>query len=374
MSVSENLKNNPGYPIEPSTGIIDEPMDIREGEELDTVRLREYLRSSLPALGQEELTVKQFPSGWSNLTYLLKIGKQEYILRRPPLGRKAKTAHDMSREYRVLKALKPRFRYCPEAILYCEDESVIGSPFFLMERLHGIIPRRELPEGLELSATQCRALSENFVRIFAELHSIDCQEVGLGDFGKPEGYVRRQVEGWSQRYREARTPDAPSCEEVMQWLHDKMPGECGRVSVIHNDYKFNNAVLNPENPSEITGILDWEMATIGDPLMDLGSALAYWVENTDTDFFQATRAVITHLEGMQSRKEVVELYSKCTGLDVSALDFYFCFGIFRLAVIGQQIYYRAYHKQTKDDRFAVIIYGVHIFEQTARQVIERSSL
>jgi aminoglycoside phosphotransferase (APT) family kinase protein len=361
------------YPFESTAELLDEPTDIRSGQELDRDKIHEFFKASFPEV-EGELTIKQFPSGWSNLTYLITVGERDFILRRPPAGRKAKTAHDMARDYRVLKSIRPYFPYCPEALVYCEDESIMGCPFFIMERLRGVIPRRELPDGLSLSAAQGRALGENFVKIFAQLHAIDCQKAGLSDFGKPEGYVRRQVEGWSQRYRDARTEDVPDFEPVMQWLHDKMPPDSGRVSVIHNDYKFNNAVLDPDDPARIIGILDWEMATIGDPLMDLGCALGYWVENHDSDFFQATRGVITHIDGMLTRKEFVRIYSEYTGLDVSAFDFYFCFGIFRLAVIGQQIYYRHYHGQSTDDRFGVLVYGVRIFEQTAREVIERSSL
>jgi aminoglycoside phosphotransferase (APT) family kinase protein len=353
--------------------VFDEPADIRPGEELDRDRVYKFFKASFPNV-HGELTIKQFPSGWSNLTYFIKIGEREFVLRTPPIGRKAKSSHDMSREYRVLKALKPHFRYCPEALLYTDDESIIGRPFFVMERLRGIITRKELPEGFGITPGQARALSENFVKVLAELHSIDYRQVGLDDFGKPEGYVRRQVEGWSRRYREARTDDVPSFEQVMQWLADKMPPESGRVCVIHNDYKLNNAVLNPQNPSDITGILDWEMATIGDPLMDLGSSLAYWVDKDDPYPFQATRQNVTDLEGILTRKELVERYAERTGLAIGSFDFYFCFGIFRLAVIGQQIYYRLYHGQTQDKRFQVISYGVQIFEQTARELIEKSSL
>lgn len=360
-------------PTETAHQAIDEPDDIRSGEELEQERVYEFFKKSFPNV-RGELTIKQFPSGWSNLTYFIKIGEREFVLRTPPIGRKAKSAHDMSREYRVLKALKPHYRYCPEALFYTEDESIVGRPFFVMERLRGIITRKDLPEGLSFTQAQARDLSENFIRVFAELHAIDHQKVGLGDFGKPEGYVRRQVEGWSRRYRDVRTDDVPDFEEVMQWFADKMPPESGRVCVIHNDYKLNNAVLNPHNPSDITGILDWEMATIGDPLMDLGSSLAYWVDKDDPYPFQATRQNVTDLEGMLTRNQLVERYSERTGLAIGSFDFYFCFGIFRLAVISQQIYYRLYHGQTKDDRFQVLSYGVRIFEHTARELIERSSL
>jgi aminoglycoside phosphotransferase (APT) family kinase protein len=357
---------------EVASDALGEPIEVRAGEELDRDKIYAFIRAAIPGM-RGEFGLTQFPSGWSNLTYLLKIGEREFVLRRPPIGKKAKTAHDMSREYRVLKAIKPHYRYCPEALLYTEDASIIGCPFFVMERLHGIVPKTELPKGIRIPPNQARALSENFIKAFAELHLIDYQKAGLGDFGKPQGYVRRQVEGWSQRYRDARTDDAPRLEEVMRWLHDKMPPESGRVCVIHNDYKLNNALLNPQTPAEITGILDWEMATIGDPLMDLGSLLVYWVERDDPFPFQSTRQSITHLEGMLTRKELVQCYSEQTGIAVGSIDFYFCFAIFRLAVLVQQMYYRYYHGQTKDDRFSTLVNKVHEFEQIARVIINTPS-
>ncbi len=258
----------------------DEPVDIRSGEELDLAAVEAYLKDTIPGL-EGGLSVKQFPSGFSNLTYLVKAGNREMILRRPPFGKKPKSGHDMSREYRILKALKPVFRYCPEPLAYTEDPAVMGCPFYVMERIHGLIIRKKLPEGMDLGTADARTLSENLVRVLCELHSIDYKKAGLGDFGRPEGYVKRQVEGWIGRYRDARTPDAPDYEVVMKWLTEKMPGDTDVPCVIHNDYKFDNVVLNPDNPLEIIGILDWEMATIGDPLMDLGNSLAYWVEKDD---------------------------------------------------------------------------------------------
>ena len=258
----------------------DRATSIRSGEELDAKKVLDFLRDSVPGL-KGEVEIKQFPSGFSNLTYLVKVGEREMVLRRPPFGRKAKTAHDMGREYRVLSSLKPVFPYCPQPLVYTEDEAVMGCPFYVMERIPGVILRRDLPKGMELSPQEARTLSENLIKVQCQLHTVDYVQAGLGDFGRPEGYVRRQVEGWSKRYRDARTPDAPDFEKVMQWLYDKMPGESGIVGIIHNDFKFDNAVLDPSNPTEIIGILDWEMATLGDPLMDLGSSLGYWVEKDD---------------------------------------------------------------------------------------------
>lgn len=351
----------------------DRATSIRSGEELDGQKVLEFLKASIPGL-DGEIEIKQFPSGFSNLTYSVKVGDREMVLRRPPFGKKAKTAHDMGREYKVLKALKPLFPYCPQPLVYTEDEAVMGCPFYVMEHIPGIILRRDLPTGMELNAKEARTLSENLIKAQYKLHSVDYVQAGLADFGKPEGYVKRQVEGWSGRYRDARTPDAPDFEKVMQWLHDKMPGESGIVGIIHNDFKFDNAVLDSKNPTEIIGILDWEMATLGDPLMDLGCSLGYWVEKDDPDIMQAIRQMPTHLDGMLTRKEQFALYGELMGVKSDKFDFYYCFGLFRLAVIAQQIYYRFYHGQTKDQRFGMLIHAIKALEAAALQVIARSDL
>lgn len=353
--------------------LTDRATSIRSGEELDAQKVLEFLQASIPGL-EGEIEIKQFPSGFSNLTYSVKVGDREMVLRRPPFGKKAKTAHDMGREYKILSALKPLFPYCPQPLVYTEDEAVMGCPFYVMERIPGIILRRDLPAGMELNPQEARTLSENLIKVQYQLHSVDYVKAGLADFGKPQGYVRRQVEGWSSRYRDARTPDAPDFEKVMQWLHDKMPGESGIVGIIHNDFKFDNAVLNPANPTEIIGILDWEMATLGDPLMDLGSSLGYWVEKDDPPAMQAIRQMPTHLDGMLTRKEQFALYGELMGVKTDNFDFYYCFGLFRLAVIAQQIYYRFYHGQTKDQRFGMLMVPIKALEATAKKVIEKSDL
>lgn len=353
--------------------LTDRATSIRSGEELDSQKVLEFLKDNIPGL-EGDIEIKQFPSGFSNLTYSVKVGDREMVLRRPPFGKKAKTAHDMGREYKILSALKPVFSYCPQPLAYTEDEAVMGCPFYIMERIPGIILRWDLPPGLEMDAKEARTLSENLIKVQYQLHSVDYVKAGLGDFGKPEGYVKRQVDGWSGRYRDARTPDAPDFEKVMQWLSDKMPGESGAVGIIHNDFKFDNAVLDPKNPTEIIGILDWEMATLGDPLMDLGSSLGYWVEKGDPPSMQAIRQMPTHLEGMLTRKEQFDLYGELAGVKSEKFNFYYCFGLFRLAVIAQQIYYRFYHGQTKDQRFGMLMVPIKELEAAALRVIEKSDL
>jgi aminoglycoside phosphotransferase (APT) family kinase protein len=352
-------------------GKIDEPTDVRSGEELDASRVREYLLSSIAGLAGE-IRVKQFPSGFSNLTYLVEVGERDFILRRPPFGKKAKSAHDMHREFTMLTSLKPHFPYCPEALLYCDDPAVMDTPFYVMERMKGIILRKELPQGLAYSPADAGGLSRRLIEVLAELHGLDYIKIGLADFGRPDGYVQRQVDGWSKRYRDARTPDAPDYGAVMAWLLEKMPKDCGSPCVIHNDYKLDNVVLDPQDPLCITGILDWEMATIGDPLMDLGNSLAYWIEEKDPKNMQLIRLMPTHLPGMMTRREQVAFYAERRNIIIDNFEYYYCFGLFRLAVIAQQIYYRFFHGQTKDKRFQMLIHAVTILEGVAKRVIEHN--
>jgi aminoglycoside phosphotransferase (APT) family kinase protein len=348
----------------------DEAASVRTDEGLDAKKIGAFLKDKIPGL-DGDMVIRQFPSGYSNLTYLITGQGWELVLRRPPFGKKAKTAHDMGREYRMLTALKPVFPYCPTPLAYTEDESIIGSPFYVMERIRGIILRKELPKGMTISPFDMAALCDELLRIHAELHAVDYRKIGLEDFGRPDGYAERQVAGWSSRFREAKTPDAPDFETVMSWLKESIPPVSAPPSLIHNDYKFDNVVLDPDNPLKIIGVLDWEMATIGDPLMDLGSSLAYWVEKGDPETMEMIRTLPSNIDGALTRKELVARYAERSGLNVDRFDFYYCFGLFRLAVIAQQIYYRFYHGQTKDDRFGILVVAVKILEKLALKVIDK---
>ena len=352
---------------------IDQARDIRPGEEFDSTAVEAFLKDTIPDL-QGPMSIMQFPSGHSNLTYLIAFGERQLVLRRPPFGTKAKTAHDMGREYRVLSALENTYSYCPRTLAYTEDTSIIGCPFYVMERIRGIIVRRDFPRGFDVSPGTIKSLCRTLVQVHHELHSINIDKVGLGDFGKPAGYVERQVSGWSKRYRAARTPDAPDSEDIMAWLLDKMPPDSEAPAIIHNDFKLDNVVIDPGNPVNIIGVLDWEMATLGDPLMDLGCSLAYWVEKNDPAEMQAMRFMPTDVDGALTRKEIVGYYTELSGRAVGYYDFYYCFGLFRLAVIAQQIYYRFYHGQTRDKRFEAFILGVHALDKTARLNMENSEL
>jgi aminoglycoside phosphotransferase (APT) family kinase protein len=317
-------------------------------------------------------SVQQFSGGASNLTYLLRYPDRDLILRRPPAGQKAKGAHDMGREYRIQSQLAPVFPRVPTMVALCEDESVIGSPFYVMERLVGHIPRREL--GLALDAEQVRRLCTNAVDLLVELHAIDVEATGLASLGKGAGYVGRQVAGWSARYRKARTRNVGSFEKVMRWLDENQPADVGSC-LVHNDFRLDNLVLSSDDPTLPIGLLDWEMATVGDPLMDLGGALAYWVQADDGRAFRMFRRQPTHLPGMMTRREVVDHYCARTGLSLTDREwaFYEVFGLFRLAVICQQIYYRYFHKQTTNPAFRHFGLAVIMLELRCRRLIRRAT-
>jgi len=270
-------------------------------------------------------------------------------LRRPPAGTKAKSAHDMGREYRIQKALAGLYPV-PEMLAFCEDESIIGTEFYVMKRINGIIPRANLPKTLNLSQEETRQLCTNVIDQLINLHQIDIKATGLVALGNGEGYVKRQIDGWSKRFVQARTENVENFETVMQWLQDNMPTK-EYISLIHNDYRMDNVILDPEQTMNIIGVLDWEMATIGDPLMDLGNSMAYWVQADDDAYLQSVRRQPSHLDGMLTRKEIVEYYSKKTGIEIENWSFYEVYGFFRLAVIVQQIYYRYHHGQTTNPMF-----------------------
>jgi len=333
----------------PNDNLIDQPRPVRDEDRFDVAALDAWLKRHIDGLeGTPE--VEQFPKGASNLTYRLRYPGRDLILRRPPAGTKAKSAHDVIREYRIQKALEPVFPKVPQMLAACKDHDVIGSDFYVMERLEGIIPRANLPKGLELSEAQTRALCRNAIDTLIELHSVDVEAAGLSGLAKGAGYNRRQIEGWSERFRKARTWNVMRGERVMRWLAERIPDEVS-IRLIHGDYRFDNLVLAPEDPLKVIGVLDWEMATLGDQLMDLGNALAYWVQADDDRYFRGFRRQPTHLPGMFTRAEVVEYYCAKMGYSPENWVFYEVYGLFRLAVIAQQIYYRYHHGQTRNPAF-----------------------
>lgn len=343
-------------------------IEPRPGDELPA-RLEDYLRRALGLKG--EFRVRQFPGGYSNLTYEIAFGAQRLVLRRPPRGQKAASAHDMGREYFVLSRLHESFPLCPEPLHYCEDPEVIGAPFYIMAAIEGLILRAKLPSGFHPDPELQKEQSEAAIRLQAELHQLDYERLGLGSFGHPEGYRERQVAGWSKRYRHARTDDAPDFESVMTWLEARRPsGDPARSGIIHNDFKLDNLVFDPRQPTRIIGVLDWEMATIGDPLMDLGNSFAYWVEADDPPYMRALETLPSRLPGFLNRREQLALYQRLSGCSLDDWDFYYTAGLFRLAVIAQQIYARYRQGHSSDPRFAQLILGVRGLEAACHAVME----
>jgi aminoglycoside phosphotransferase (APT) family kinase protein len=348
---------------------LDQSKPVRPGEDLDPERLGRYLRDHLPALGRD-LLVEQFPSGFSNLTYLLRLNGRELVLRRPPFGANVKGGHDMLREYTLLSRLIDVYPYVPRPLLYCDDETVLGAPFYVMERLTGVILRPMMPPAMIPAPPLMGRIAASFARNFAALHAVDIDAAGLAGIGRPEGYIQRQITGWTGRYHKARTDDIPEMERVAAWLAGQMPPESG-AALIHNDYKYDNLVLDPADWSRIIGVLDWEMATIGDPLMDLGSSLGYWVEAADPPAIRALQFSPTTQPGNPTRAELVEQFARWSGRDVSNILYYYIYGLFKLAVIVQQIYYRYHKGYTRDPRFADLIHAVRACSQTAVQAIAK---
>lgn len=350
---------------------LDHSGTVRSGEELNLARLEPYLRAHFPE-AHGPLTVKQFPSGHSNLTYSVALGEKEMVLRRPPFGSKVRSAHDMGREFRVLSKLHGAYP-APKPLLHCADESVLGAPFYVMERVRGVILRRKLPPGLELSSQTARCLSESFIDNLARLHSLDYNALGLGDLGKPQGYLERQVKGWIERYHGSKTEELPEIEQLSPWLVSHMPAQSD-ATLVHNDYKYDNMVLDADDITQIRAVLDWEMCTLGDPLTDLGTALAYWVNADDAPEVQMVRWGPTSIAGSLTRVELAERYAQKTGRDISNIVFYYVFALFKVAVIIQQIYYRYHQGLTKDPRFATMGEVTKMLLRVGLRAVDRQAI
>ncbi len=331
--------------------IRDHSREIRQGEELDLARLEPYLRSHFPD-AKGPLVVRQFPAGHSNLTYSVNLGDKEMVLRRPPFGSKVKSAHDMGREYNVLSKLHSAYP-APTPLLHCTDESIIGAQFYLMERVRGVVLRKNLPDALVLPRETARRLSEAFIDNLAALHALDYNALGLGELGKPAGYLERQVKGWIERYYGSKTEELPQIPIITEWLQEHMPAQSG-ATLVHNDYKYDNMILADDDITKIKAVLDWEMCTLGDPLTDLGTTLAYWVNADDPPNLQMVRWGPTSIPGSLTRQQLAERYSLKAGRNLENIVFYYVFALFKVAVIIQQIYYRYHHGLTQDQRFATL--------------------
>ncbi|MEU6591701.1 phosphotransferase family protein [Streptomyces sp. NPDC046881] len=348
---------------------------VRDEDAFDVAAMAGWLAANATPAGTEvDLSVvpqvKQFSGGVSNLTYLLRYPDGDLILRRPPKGSHHKGTHDMGREHRIQTQLGRFLPYVPRTIALCEDPTVIGTPFYVMQRLVGEIPRRELPRGVILDRERTAALCRNVIDLLVDLHAVDLATTGLEDLGKGDGYVRRQVEGWSERYRKARTRNVGSFERVMEWLAAHQPADRAHA-LVHNDFRFDNIVLDPGDPTRPVGLLDWELTTVGDPLMDLANCLGYWVQADDGRLMRAFRRQPTHLPGMMTREEVVAYYCARTGTTVTHSEWawYQVFGLFRVAVIAQQVYQRYLAKQTTNKQFRFFGIAVVLLELRCRRII-----
>jgi aminoglycoside phosphotransferase (APT) family kinase protein len=339
---------------------------VRKGEELDLDSLVMFLESKVDSFPGGPLEVLQFSAGHSNLTYQLRSWDWEAVLRRPPLGPVAAKAHDMEREFIILKELNSMFSPAPKPIIYTGDDSIIGSPFFLMERKNGIVLDTEFPEHITPSVEVCRHLSQTMVDKLSELHSLPYRDTGLEKISRPEGFMERQVHGWISRYEKAKTEEIKEAAALTKWLSANIPSESGH-SIIHYDYKLNNSMFDHKLEA-MTGLFDWEMSTVGDPLADLGAAMSYWIQEDDPDLLKygLGKPPVTALKGFYSRKEFMEAYARRSGRDISDMNFYLTFAYFKLAVICQQIYYRYKKGQTADKRFSQ-------FDRFVRSLIQHSS-
>jgi aminoglycoside phosphotransferase (APT) family kinase protein len=354
----------------------DSARPVRPGEELDQVVLQTYLNDQQTGVGIIT-NITQFPGGYSNLTYLIQAdgstpGRGEYVLRRPPFGAKdIKGGHDMGREFRVLSTLQSAgYARIPRPVVFCEDEAVMGCPFYVMERVQGVILRGATAPKLGLSPDTMRHLSERLVDGLVELHALDIQQTGLIQLGKPEGYIRRQVDGWHKRYLASQTDDIPAMTNLARWLDQNLPAE-NPPTLLHNDFKYDNVVLSPDL-SDIRAVLDWEMCTVGDPMMDLGTSLSYWAEAVDDPFRKTFN--LTWLPGNLTRQEFANRYAEQSGRDVSNILYYYVFGLFKNAVVIQQIYARYKKGLTQDERFAGLLMGVHALSRHGAVAVETGKL
>ena len=351
---------------------MDIPIDIRNGEEFSLDELKKYLSKN--NISAENLSLKQFPSGYSNLTYFLQSSSKQFVLRRPPFGAKSlQGGHDMFREYNVLKNLKSQFSKVPDVFLYCDNDEILGAPFYLMERVEGYIIRPNLQQKDSPGSDIIQNVSKALISALVELHNVNIEKANLKDLGNINGYVKRQVEGWIKRYNHSKTDTIANMDFISSWLYENQPLEVGS-SIVHNDFKYDNLVLDKNDFSKISAVLDWEMATIGDPFMDLGTTLGYWVDKNDLPELKLFQLSATTLDGNPSREEILELYERESGKSISNPVFYYVFGLFKIAVIAQQIYFRYKKGFTKDKRFSLLNLAVISLSIMAKQAIDKNKL
>ena len=350
----------------------DETIATRAGEDFDLPKVEQYLRDHIEGLSESSLQVRQFPSGASNLTYLLQIGDWEGVLRRPPFGPVPPKAHDMERESGLLQKISPVFPLAPMPYFFCNDLSILGVPFYVMERRKGVVLNDSFPRGVMPTEELCGQISQTVVETLVQIHAINWQAAGLSEFGHPDGFLSRQVKGWIERYFKAQTDDIPQVTTLTRWLSEHVP-QSPQATLIHNDFKLNNMLLDANDLARVTAVLDWEMATIGDPLFDLAITLSYWVNADDPEELRTILPTVTTMPGFIRREDFVAIYAQKSGRDLSSLDFYMIFAYFKLAVIIQQIYVRWKRGQTRDERFGAFGNRVRALIEYSAQLAERTS-
>ena len=352
---------------------LEDTIAVRTGESFDLPAIEQYLRVHIEGLGVGTLQVRQFPSGASNLTYLLQVGTWEGVLRRPPFGPVPPKAHDMEREAGLLQKVHPVFALAPKPYVFCNDLSIMGVPFYVMERKRGVVLNDTFPPNVAPSEAIGRGISLTTVETLVHIHGIDWQAAGLDTLGHPEGFLERQVKGWIERYARAKTDEIPQVDPLIRWLAEHVP-QSPAPSLIHNDFKLNNMLFSLEDVTQASAVLDWEMATIGDPLFDLAVSLCYWIQPDDSEEMRAVLPTVTTSPGFLTRAQFIEVYSQKSGRDISSMQFYMAFAYFKLAVILQQIYARWKHGQTQDPRFEAFKARVHTLIVHAASLIENHKI
>ncbi len=345
---------------------IDHSIPLQQGEHFDSEVLNNYLQEYAPAIGKI-ISVTRFPGGYSNITYCLQTASEEYVLRMPPAGASIQSAHDMGREFRVISLLQPHFKKVPAVYHYCDNVSVIGAPFYIMERIKGVVLRAGNAPKMQIEPALMHQISIALIDNLIALHSIDIVQTNLIDLGKPDGYVNRQVSGWIKRYYVAETDTIENMNKIADWLSKNFPRD-QQPTFLHNDYKYDNVILDANDLSKIIGVLDWEMATVGDPLMDVGASLAYWFEAGEESIFKTYN--LTWLPGNVSRKEFAARYAEKTNRDLTDILFYYVFGLFKNAVIGQQIYHRWKQGNSNDARFGALLPLIQLLSFKAVKALE----
>ena len=366
MTVASDKRVDP-YADEPAS----ELATVRSGEDLDWTAIEAYLRRVAPE-GLDlsgDLEVQQFPNGAANLTYMLRFGETELVLRRPPFGQLAPGAHDMKREFRVLSALWKIFDKAPRAYLFSDDPSIAGADFFVMERRRGEVIRGVIPESMRRHDDVAKRVGLALVDAMADFHLLDPDDVGLGKLGRPEGFVARQVSGWKKRWDLVADPNY---DAAMGGLHERLARSlpsAQRVSFVHNDLKLDNCMFDPSDPDRVTAFFDWDMTTLGDPLVDLGTLLNYSPDPSDSPGAGRVGHEGMEAMGLPGRADMTARYGERSGLDVSQVNWYEAFALWKTATVVQQLHHRWLVGDSTDERMETIAGRLPLLLGTADQLL-----